>query len=70
MADSPPKPFEARQHLLERAGRLMGRQRLAEGLKVTESELEDWIDGRKPIPSAKLGSLASLLSKFAEEKRR
>jgi len=69
MAESPKKPFEVRQCLLERAGRLMGRSRLAAGLQVSEGELEDWISGRKPIPSAKLAPLASLLSKFAEEKR-
>ena len=70
MADSPPKPFEVRQRLLERAGQLMGRSRLAAGLHVSENELEDWIDGRKPIPSTKLAPLASLLSKFAEDKPR
>ena len=47
----------------------MGRSKLAAGLKVSEDELEEWIDGRKPIPSAKLGPLAELLAQFAEEKR-
>ena len=69
VADSPQKPFEVRQRLLERAGRLLGRSTLAAGLKVTESQLDDWIDGRAAIPDAKLGSLASLLSKFAQDKR-
>jgi len=69
MVESPKKPFEVRKHILERAGRLMGRERLAAGLKVSEDELEDWIDGRKPIPSNKLGPLAELLAQFAEEKR-
>ena len=69
MADSPKKPFEVRKHILERAGRLMGRERLAAGLKVSQAELEEWIDGSKPIPSAKLGPLAELLAEFAEEKR-
>jgi hypothetical protein len=69
MADSPKKPFEVRQHILERAGRLMGHSKLAAGLKVSREELEDWIDGRKPIPSTKLGPLAELLAQFAEEKR-
>ncbi|HXJ10186.1 MAG TPA: hypothetical protein VNH12_11795 [Burkholderiales bacterium] len=70
MADSPKEPFEVRQHILERAGRLMGHSRLAAGLKVSEDELENWIDGRKPIPSTMLGPLAELLARFAEEKRR
>jgi hypothetical protein len=48
----------------------MGHSRLAAGLKVSEDELENWIDGRKPIPSAMLGPLAELLARFAEEKRR
>jgi len=69
MADSPKKPFEVRQHLLERAGRLMGRHKLATGLKVSEAEVDAWIDGRKPIPSAKLAPLAELLARFAEERR-
>ena len=69
MTDSPNKPFEVRKHILERAGRLMGHERLAAGLKITEGELEEWIDGRKPIPSTMLGPLAELLAQFAEEKR-
>jgi len=47
----------------------MGHSKLAAGLKVSEDELEDWIDGRKPIPSTMLGPLAELLARFAEEKR-
>ena len=68
MAASPSKPFEVRQHLLERAGRLLGRPNLAMGLKVSESELEDWISGRKPLPGSKLAPLCSLLSKFAQDR--
>ena len=46
----------------------MGRSTLAAGLKITESQLDDWIGGRESIPDAKLGTLASLLSKFAQNK--
>jgi len=68
MAALPTKPFEVRQHLLERAGRLLGRSNLAVGLKVSEDELENYISGRKPLPGSKLAPLVSLLSKFAQDR--
>ena len=68
MAASSGKPFEVRQHILERADRLLGRPTLVVGLKASENELADWISGRKALPASKLAPLVSLLSKFAQDR--
>ena len=54
-----------KQRLLREAAALMGRRELAERLKVSEPELEDWISGSGKMPDRKLLLLANILDGWA-----
>lgn len=53
------------QNLLAQAAKLLGEKELAEGLKVSETLLDSWIEGRAAMPERHLLALADLLVKLA-----
>ena len=52
--------------ILERAEKLLGRGKIAEGLKVSEKVVECWCDGSGTLSNSHLLRLADLLAKYAE----
>lgn len=62
----PPAPTPE-QRLLVQAAHLIGHKELADALKVTESLLESWIEGRSTIPHRHLVSLADALIDMASK---
>lgn len=57
-----------KQRLLEYAAERLGRESLAASLKVQESLLEAWIEGRASMPDRKLGPLADAIDKLGNGK--
>jgi ferric-dicitrate binding protein FerR (iron transport regulator) len=54
-----------KQQLLTQAEKLMGRKKLAAGLKVTEPIAEAWINGQLEVPDRKLLELADPLDHYS-----
>jgi hypothetical protein len=59
----------SKERVLEDAMRLMGREELVDGLKVSEEQLDQWLARRAPMPARKLGDLSELLIKYAYKVR-
>jgi len=57
-----------KQRLLREAADLMGQRELAQRLKVSESQLEEWIRGQQKMPDHKLLVLANVLDSWAQVK--
>jgi hypothetical protein len=68
-AQSPKPSTPSRQHILERAEKLLGRKNIADGLKVSENVVEAWCDGTGTLSDSHLLRLAELLAKFASANR-
>ena len=62
-------PIE-RLHLLERAEKILGRKKIAEGLRVSEELVEAWGEGTVRLSSTHLMRLADLLAKYAEANKK
>ena len=62
-------PIE-RLHLLERAEKILGRQRIAEALKVSEEVVEAWSEDTLRLSHTKLMRLAELLAEYAESNKK
>jgi len=62
-------PIE-RLHLLERAEKILGRKKVAEGLKVSEDLVEAWREGSIKLSHTQLMRLADLLGKYAESNKK
>lgn len=69
MAEKSLTPIE-RLHLLERAEKILGRKKIAEGLKVSEELVEAWSEGTVRLSSTHLMRLADLLTKYAEANKK
>jgi DNA-binding transcriptional regulator YdaS (Cro superfamily) len=59
-----------KQQLLERAGKLVGRDELARLLNVPSTLLEAWLRGDVTMPDGKLMQLARVLDKVSREEKR
>ena len=68
----PAKPLTQieRLHLLERAEKILGRKKIAEGLKVSEEVVEAWSEGTLRLSHTNLMRLADLLAKYAEANKK
>jgi predicted transcriptional regulator len=55
--------------ILERAEKLLGRKKIADGLKVSEKVVESWCDGSGTLSHSHLLRLADLLAKYADTNR-
>ena len=60
---------DARQDLLRKAADLIGREKLAIGLKVSKALLESWISGHSSFPNRKLSELSYLLEEISNPPR-
>lgn len=52
--------------ILDRAEKLLGRDKIAEGLRVRKEVVESWCDGTGTLSNSHLLRLADLLAKYAE----
>ena len=59
-----------RRQLLERAGKLVGRDELARRLNVPSTLLEAWLRGDATMPDGKLMQLARVLDNISREENR
>jgi DNA-binding transcriptional regulator YdaS (Cro superfamily) len=59
-----------KQQLLERAGKLVGRDELARRLNVPSTLLEAWLRGDVTMPDGKLMQLARVLDNISREEKR
>jgi plasmid maintenance system antidote protein VapI len=64
MTDKP-----SRRLIAEQAEKLLGRSRMAEGLQVSEDEIQSWCEGRSALSDSQLLRLSDLLAKYAASKR-
>lgn len=55
--------------ILERAEKLLGRDKIAEGLQVKKELVESWCDGTGTLSNSHLLRLADLLAKYADANR-
>ncbi|TMG78702.1 MAG: hypothetical protein E6H77_05875 [Betaproteobacteria bacterium] len=55
--------------ILERAEKLLGRDKIAEGLRVSKNIVESWCDGTGTLSNSHLLRLADLLAKYADANR-
>jgi hypothetical protein len=62
---SPSSPL----HILARAEKLLGRKKIADGLKVSEEVVESWCSGTGTLSDSHLLKLADLLAKYADSHR-
>jgi predicted transcriptional regulator len=62
-------PIE-RLDLLERAEKILGRKKIAEGLKVSEELVEAWSEGTVRLSHTHLMRLSDLLAKYAEANKK
>jgi hypothetical protein len=69
MPAKPLTPIE-RLHLLERAEKLLGRKKIAEGLKVSEETVEAWREDTLRLSHTNLMRLSELLAKYAEANKK
>jgi DNA-binding transcriptional regulator YdaS (Cro superfamily) len=60
---------ETKQRLLERAGKLVGRDELARRLNVPSTLLEAWLRGDVTMPDGKLMQLARVLDDVSREEK-
>ena len=61
-------PQNEKQRLLAEAAKLMGREKLAAGLKVDLEVLVAWTEGRSTMPDSKLRALGDLMAKWASRR--
>jgi hypothetical protein len=59
----------SRQQIVEQAEKLLGRERIAKGLKVSEEVVESWCNGTGTLSDSHLLRLADLLANYAAGKR-
>ena len=59
-----------KQHLLQQAVELIGRDGLSESLGVTETTLDAWVHGNAIMPDRKFVALAAALAEFAERSKK
>jgi hypothetical protein len=59
----------AKQHLLQRADDLMGRDVIARRLNVRSEVIETWMRGDATLPDGKLLVLACVLESFSRQER-
>jgi hypothetical protein len=69
MATKSLTPVE-RLHLLERAEQILGRKKIADGLKVSEQVVEGWREGTVRLSHTHLMRLADLLAKYADANKK
>ena len=55
---------------MRKAADLVGREKLAVGLRVSKALLDSWINGRSSVPNRKLSELSYLLEEFSNPPRR
>lgn len=58
-----------KQRLLREAAQLMGQRELAQRLRVSEAQLETWIQGQAKMPDRKLLVLADVLDSWATRRK-
>jgi hypothetical protein len=61
---------DARQELLRKAADLIGKEKLAIGLKVSKALLDSWINGHSSMPTRKLSELSDLLDEISSPPRK
>ena len=54
------------QEILEQAEKLLGRQEIATGLRVSEDVVKSWCEGTGTLSDSHLLRLADLLARYAE----
>ena len=59
-----------KQHLLQQAAELIGRDGLSQSLGVTETMLDAWMEGEAIMPDRKFVALAAALAAFAERSKK
>lgn len=59
-----------KQHLLQQALELIGREGLSESLGVPQTTLDAWVHGNAIMPDRKFAALAAALAQFAERSRK
>ena len=64
------KQLVDQQRLLKEASDLFGRNVIAEGLRISDTTLDGWINGRSEMPDTMLIALAHLLVKLAGKERK
>ena len=52
--------------ILERAEKLLGPEKIAEGLRVSKEVVKSWCDGTGTLSNSHLLRLADLLAKYAQ----
>lgn len=68
--DDEARHIAAKRQLLERAGKLVGRDELARRLNVPSTLLDAWVRGDITMPDGKLMDLARVLDSVSREKER
>ncbi len=58
-----------KQHLLQQAAHLIGRDGLSERLGVPQTTLDAWMQGNAIMPDRKFVALAAALADFAERSK-
>jgi hypothetical protein len=58
-----------RQTVLRKAATLVGREELAEGLKVPLTLLDAWMNGNAHMPDRQLAALARLLNEISARRK-
>jgi hypothetical protein len=58
-----------KQHLLQRAVQMFGKDELAARLRIPETLLDAWIRGDVTMPDGQLLRLAAVLDKLAKSKK-
>ena len=58
------------QRLLKEAIDLFGRNAIAEGLRISDTTLDGWLNGQSEMPDTMLIALAHLLVKLAGKDRK
>ena len=56
--------------ILGRAERILGRKKIADGLKVSEKVVESWCDGSGTLSNSHLLRLADLLAEYAKANKK
>lgn len=69
MPTRPSNPLEGLR-LVERAEKILGRKKIAEGLKVSEELVEAWREGTVRLSHTQLMRLADLLAKYADANKK
>ena len=66
--DDQARHIAGKRQLLERAGKLLGRDELARRLNVPSTLLEAWVRGDATMPDGKLMDLARVLDNISRER--